>query len=284
MPHVYAEKIVVRSSKTKMNSQSVESLSAVSLDFAISWPVQNIIQRSSIPIYQQLFTFLLQTYRLKYRLHAVRPPRNYQSKSVNDKVIRKLQHRLTWFTDMMRSYLTETAIFFTTLEMDTQMEKAEDIDEMARVHLKFVTKLRERALLSQEVKLIHKAIIEILDLGVNFTETLSTGKPKTPRRSAARRARSLWQKADASTFILEDPLTDSDDDLHEDDQESESPTTKGSSEPSSNKSSFQFIDSELSRLLHFVIAGLRSVGRVGAEPMWEQLADRLDWTDKKRRA
>lgn len=284
MPHVYAEKIVVRSSKTKINSQSVESLSAVSLDFAISWPVQNVIQRSSIPIYQQLFTFLLQTYRLKYRLRAVRPPRGYRSKSVNDKVIRKLQHRLTWFADMMRSYLTETAIFFTTQDMDTQMEKADDIDEMARVHLKFVAKLQDRALLSQELELIHRAIIEILDLGVKFTATLSTGKPETPRRSAKRRAKSLWQKADASTLVLEDLLTDSDEDPHEDDQESESPTTKGSSEPSSVKDSLYFMDSELSRLLHFVIAGLRSVGRVGAEPMLEQLADRLDWTDKKRRA
>jgi gamma-tubulin complex component 5 len=29
---------------------------------------------------------------------------------------------------------------------------------------------------------------------------------------------------------------------------------------------------------------LRSVGRVGAEPMWEQLAERLDWRDKKQTA
>ncbi|KAH7413875.1 Spc98 family-domain-containing protein [Phaeosphaeria sp. MPI-PUGE-AT-0046c] len=283
MPIPTAEKIVVRSSKTKVNPQSVESLSAVSLDFAISWPVQNVIQRSSIPIYQQLFTFLLQTYRLKYRVQAVRPSRNSHLNSLDDKIILKLQHRLTWFTDMMRSYLTENAIFFTTQEMDVQMEKAEDIDEMAQVHLKFVARLQERALMSQELKLIHKTIIEILDLGMKFTEILATSKPKPPRRSAKRRARSMWQKHDASSLVLEESLTDSDEDSHDDDQASESSTTKRSIAQTSVKDSLQFIDSEFSRLLHFVIAGLRSVGRVGAEPMWEQLADRLDWTDRKRR-
>lgn len=283
MPSSSAEKIVVRSSKAKANPQSVESLSAISLDIAISWPVQNVIQRSSISIYQQLFTFLLQTYRLKYQVQAARPSRNIQRKSPNEKIIRKLLHRLTWFTDMMRSYLTETAIFFTTQEMELQMEKAEDIDEMAQVHTKFVARLQERALLSQELKLIHKAIIEILELGVRFTETLATGKARTPKPFTKRRARSLWQKHDASSLVLEEPLTDSDEDPLEHDQDSESSSIKGSTAQTSAENSLQFYDGEFSRLLHFVIAGLRSVGRVGAEPIWEQLADRLDWTDKKQR-
>ena len=33
----------------------------------------NIIQRSSLPIYQQLSTFLLQTYRAKYLLQRIPP-------------------------------------------------------------------------------------------------------------------------------------------------------------------------------------------------------------------
>lgn len=41
------------------------------------------------------------------------------------------------------------------------------------------------------------------------------------------------------------------------------------------------VDAEFRRLLPFVTAGLKSVGRAGAEPMWEQLADRLAWDGKK---
>ena len=44
-----------------------------------------------------------------------------------------------------------------------------------------------------------------------------------------------------------------------------------------------FIDSEFARLLPFVTAGLRSVGRVGAEPLWEQFAERLEWESKREK-
>ena len=44
-----------------------------------------------------------------------------------------------------------------------------------------------------------------------------------------------------------------------------------------------FIDKEFARLLPFITAGLRSVGRVGAEPLWEQFAERLEWESKRER-
>ncbi|KAG9193160.1 hypothetical protein G6011_03195 [Alternaria panax] len=205
-----AEKLVVRSMKIKAQGNSVKGLTAVSVDYAVHWSIQNIIQRSSMPIYQETCTFSMQIYRVKYQLQRARI---HGSRKVLSPMFFKVFQRLNWFTDVLRSYVTETAVFLTTRDMNLAMEKANDIDEMSQIHAQYMERLRTRALLSKDVKPIHKAIIELLDLCVLLTQT--EGK------------------------------------------------------------NLEQVDRESARLLHYIAAGLRSVARVG-EPMWEQLADRLE--------
>lgn len=163
------------------------------------------------------------------------------------------------------------------------MEKAEDIDEMSQIHIKYVAQLQERSLLSKPLKPIQKAIIEILDLGVLFAESLAKrsegGKAiseplKKPRSKLAKRKSIL-------SIQLIGESSDSDDGVGDN-----RPDTPKASVPSTLRSpaeTLKTIDAELARLLPFITAGLRSVGRVGAEPMWEQLAERLEWEGKKDR-
>jgi gamma-tubulin complex component 5 len=271
IPHSDAEKIVARSSKAKSEKQPLKNLTTVSLDFAISWSIQNIIQRSSIPIYQQILTFLLQAYRAKYLLQRTRPPRISHYKKPINQLTQKLRHRLTWFADTLRSYLTETAIFFTTQDMDASMEKTEDIDEMAHVHLKYIAKLQERCMLSEDVKPIHQAIMEMLDLAVQFANIVASNDPTSAVRAKVPRRKSTV----AATNMDSDTDTDA--------EHAGSPSVPKPNSQRKPNSSLQKIDDDFARLLHFITAGLRSVGRVGAEPMWEQLAERLSWEGKKDR-
>jgi gamma-tubulin complex component 5 len=244
----------------------------------LPWSIQNIIQRASIPIYQEIFTFLIQIYRVNYLLQRIRIEATKTSRSP---LHYKLLHRLTWFADMLRSYLTETVIFFTTQDMKMAVENAADIDEMSQIHAQYVAKLQERALLSKDVKPIHKAIIELLDLGVLFAQTQNpenkySAVQKTNRKSLARRKSSV-------PILIEDNITDEDEAR---DNRSGSESTARPAKDVASKSPrevLQTVDQEFGRLLPFITAGLRSVGRVGAEPMWEQLADRLEWEGKKDR-
>jgi gamma-tubulin complex component 5 len=244
----------------------------------LPWSIQNIIQRASIPIYREIFTFLIQIYRVNYLLQHIRIEATKTSRSP---LHYKLLHRLTWFADMLRSYLTETVIFFTTRDMKMAVESAADIDEMSQIHAQYVAKLQERALLSKDVKPIHKAIIELLDLGVLFAQTQSpenkySAIQKTNRKSLARRKSSI-------PILIEENLTDEDEarDNHSGSENTPRPAKDVASK--SPREVLQTVDEEFGRLLPFITAGLRSVGRVGAEPMWEQLADRLEWEEKKDR-
>jgi gamma-tubulin complex component 5 len=278
MPSSDAERLVVRSSKIKNEGKSVKGLATVSIDFALPWAIQNIIQRLSIPIYQQMFTFLLQAYRAKYLLQRVRPARTPNSKGSHNMLPRKLQHRLTWFADTLRSYLTETVIFFTTRDMYAAMAKAEDIDEMSHIHSTYVAKLQERAMLSKDLKLIHKAIIEILDLGILLAETLANNRHHRNTDASTSKSKVSRRKSAAPVLTAVD-LSDSDD--GEGNNGESSPKASEATARQSPTEVCQIVDRELARLLPFVTAGLRSVGRAGAEPMWEQLAERLEWAGKK---
>ena len=230
-----------------------------------------------MPIYQQFYTVLLQAYRTKYILQRARQTRSHRIKE-SAQLVYKLQHRLTWFVDVLRCYYTETVVVFTNREMESTMEKAEDIDQMADIHVKYVAKLQERALLSTDLKPIHRAIIEMLDLSVLFAKTvtdlgdkkLSRGRPDVPRRK--------------SSALLLAAAESSDSEDHT--EEGEDTSVKRASiqmAPSSPREVLQMVDKEFARLLPFITAGLRSVGRVGAEPMWEQLAELLEWEGKKDR-
>jgi gamma-tubulin complex component 5 len=256
----------------------------------LPWPIMNIIQRSSIPIYQQIFTFLLQSYRTKYLVARVSLRSIQQIRDTQLRLLSyRLRQRLVWFADSLRSYLTETVIALSTDDMIVAMEKADDIDEMANIHMKYVARLQDQSLLSENLKPIYKAIVQFLDLGVSFSRVHFTNSvsiralvpkpvPTLSNSSSTKLSKPSKSSRRKSVIpaIVEDESSDSDSGTVEgvEGRVSEAPAA------SSFEESLRAVETELDRLLPFITAGLRSVGRVGAEPVWEMLAERLGWAGK----
>lgn len=235
----------------------------------------NIIQRSSIPIYQQVSTFLLQTYRAKYLLRRISLQTIRRIKSpLLRQLSTKLRQRLIWFADVLRSYLTETVIDLSYADMTTAMVKAEDIDEMSAIHTKYVARLQDQALLSENLKPIHKAVIAMLDLAELYSQQHNDGSlivddaAKSKGRSAKGRRKSVMPA------VVEQESSDSSD------GDDDMPDAVKRPKDAVQTDGLNVVESEFARLLPFVTAGLRSVGRVGAEPVWEMLAERLTWEEK----
>ncbi|KAJ4346776.1 uncharacterized protein N0V89_010708 [Didymosphaeria variabile] len=280
LPKGQSERIVVRSMRKSSKSphRSVKALSHVSLDYALPWPLMNIVQRSSVSIYQQLSTFLLQTYRAKYLLQRISPQ---SVRLINDSQLRqlsyKLRQRLIWFADVLRSYLTATVIDASFADMKAAMGMAENIDEMSAIHTKYVARLQDQALLSDNLKPIHRAMVSLLDLAVLYSQQHSR---EAAQAKPIRQHQAKEHSRRKSVIPGKPKEDDSDSSDVEDDEESaasKSPATTQSDE------GLEGVDGEFERLLSFVTAGLRSVGRVGAEPVWEILADRLEWEGKRDR-
>lgn len=230
-----------------------------------------------MPIYQQFHTLLLQSYRAKYLLQRARPTRSNKP-SASAPLVYRLQHRLTWFVDILRSYYTETVVVFTTVDMTSAMRKAEDIDQMSDIHVRYVARLQERALLSADLKPIHKAVVEMLDLCVLFAKTV--GQLDGDKADAARL--STVKKRSSALSLNQEQDSDTTDDEKGEEGQGPNARSRLQSAHRSPEEALHTVEREFARLLPFITAGLRSVGRVGAEPMWEQLAERLEWEAPSR--
>lgn len=178
------------------------------------------------------------------------------------------------------------------------MSKAQDIDEMASIHVMYLSRMQEQALLSESLKPVLSAVLSVLDLCVVFYEAdvrSSSGRKKSDKGEGGAKAerkesekeakrKKLRRRKSVIPAIVE--TVDEDEEDEEEPQESdrdvgiegEAParSTHDMSGGGSLESDLQMIDRELKRLLPFLTAGLRNIGRVGAEPVWEMLAERLE--------
>ncbi|OCL02098.1 hypothetical protein AOQ84DRAFT_327860 [Glonium stellatum] len=282
LDHGDAQKLVVRTSTPKHLGRTVKNLTAVSIDYVMPWSITNVIQRPSLQTYQRMFSFLLQIYRTKYLLQNIdwNTAKSLSDQSVI-KLSFKLRYRLIWFTDTLRSYLTETVIAPFTAEMTNKLGSADDIDAMAEIHTKYISRLQAQCLLSKNLSPINQAIISLLDLGVLFSDMLlqnsrkntdsfmaqlntPRGKGKTRRHSAHNRRRSVMSLPESSS-----------DGDEEDDYDADAEST--TSHEATFADSLSRIQEQIDRLVPFIAAGLRGVSRAGGEACWEMLADRLDW-------
>ena len=127
-------------------------------------------------------------------------------------------------------------------------------------------------------------MILMLDMhtaGVHQVPSVRTHANQPPKVSAKNFSKSMRRKSYIPAIIeAESSESETDDDVDSDEVDN---GQKSDAAHSSSSADLATIDQEFSRLLPFVTAGLRNIGRVGAEPVWEMLAERLDWNRKAER-
>jgi len=162
------------------------------------------------------------------------------------------------------------------------MEKAQDIDEMSQIHVKYVAKLQERALLSKAITPICNAIVAMLDLGISFAQAIEAVSNATSKTDMSPTITNQRHQNLAHAIPIRLVQNADSDAAGEDDDAAAGRDTATNQRILGHNSTLpldktlETIDADFARLLPFITAGLRSVGRVGAEPMWEQLAERLE--------
>ncbi len=290
---VVTEQLTVRSSvggyrDTQNRRRSVKILASMSIEYTIPWAVANIVGRPSTRIYQRIFTFLLQVRRAKHLLerHRLLTQSNSPSDNTNheNNQLYSLRLRLLWFVNTLYTYLTESVLAPSTAKMRTRIAGAEDLDAMIAIHASYIAHLEDQCLLSKKIAPIHQAIISLLDLVIQFSDTqahyagerladltnLSMVSAVSQRVSQRRRRRS--RKGSAAYVASSD---DSDDDR--DDQGQDVDTSYITPGEKSYVDRLRKMREQFDKLSGFVGAGVQAISRSGGVPSWEVLAERLAW-------
>lgn len=306
VPSVQADKLAVRTIAVKdkgTSPRSVKALSTIAVDYFLPWHIVNVIQRKSSTTYQRVFVFLLQIYRARYVLRTmplwrstIAKPQHGRSPSDGTHLQYYLRHRLLWLADILHSYLTETVIAASTAHLRKEMAAAADIDIMAAVHAEHVKSLEERSLLSSRLSPIHDALVELLDLCVQFSDLTgdetggsefksSTGSGDGNRRKSGGRKRPENKNRRVSGLQValaevSDSSEDEDDADGGEDGDGAAERKKGRARARSRGAMQQKLGrmkETFEQHFGFVVAGLRGVSRAGGERCWEILAERLEW-------
>lgn len=298
-------------------NRTVKVFKSLSIDYVLPWPVANIITKSSINTYQRISTFLMQIRRAKYIVERqrLRKEGSYQLDSLGVEAGDEgsgyiIRHRLLWFTNILYSHMTEFVIAMCTASMEKSMAVSRDVDGMIAAHKAYMSSLEEQCLLSTNLATIHQAVISILDLCVHFADVQATlhGRNQfdkstrswgssTGRRppQSLKRAQNRPRAGNPSISDSEDDVdhvskrdesndTDDEGDYDDDDDDDddnefydEGNTTSISFHESPYSHRLRHIREQFDRLLAFVVAGLRGVGRIDGQQSWEILSERLEW-------
>lgn len=292
-PLIDPSRLIVRSAKVShqdpnVQNRSVKILKALSFDYILPWPVANIITKDAIQTYQRISRFLMQIRRAQYVIVKQRLQYNYHTERGSAKgdntLGYALRHNMLWFLNVLYGHITDLVISTTTNSMVKDLSASKDLDAMIAVHRSYMSSMEDQCLLSGNLVPLYEAIINLLDLCIRFADLqamLHNGQNQFDQTNTVAHYRKETNRRNQRTYDEDD---DDDDDDDENDAElRENTTTKLPSHDwaSSYTHQLRALKDQFDRLVAFVTAGLKSVGRVDGQPSWEILAEKLEWRKER---
>ncbi|XP_021343427.1 gamma-tubulin complex component 5-like isoform X1 [Mizuhopecten yessoensis] len=173
---------------TSSEPNPINITDCMKLQYKVPWPVDVVINTKCQNIYNQVFSFLLQIKRAKYCLDELRffdleKEDILQSKSRDEELlaldeelpssarvhrVHVLRMRLLFFVNSLHNYIMTRILHSTGLEFQTELQKAEDLDQIIKIHNDYIHKIHERCLLHSKVKFLKEAVMKVLNLILTF--------------------------------------------------------------------------------------------------------------------
>ncbi|XP_058522487.1 gamma-tubulin complex component 5 isoform X3 [Ochotona princeps] len=180
----------------------VHILDGLTLSYKVPWPVDIVISLECQKIYNQVFLLLLQIKWAKYSLDvllfgelassAEKPPLKEGLPGERDlgaalgaqkePPVRQQIHRLfllrvklMHFVNSLHNYIMTRILHSTGLEFQHQVEEAKDLDQLIKIHYRYLSTIHDRCLLREKVSFVKEAIMKVLNLALMFAEGWQAG-------------------------------------------------------------------------------------------------------------
>ena len=285
LPFIEPSRLIVRTNEAYSpgenqahKSRSVNMLDMIAFDYILPWPIANIITKPAILRYQRIAVFLMQIRRAKHTI-----VQQYAGYAANRTVQHNahslsyaLHHNMLWFLNTLYSHLTDFVISTSTLTLQKSLSAAEDVNAMIDAHNAYLSSLEAQLLLSTNLAPLLQAATSLLDLCISFTNLQSIRHSSFSK--PARHKRPHNTEDEDSTDESESDEEESDDD---DDNETEN-NRRIALHDALYDQRLRDTKDQFHRLVGFLAAGLKGIGRVDGQLSWEMLAEKLDWRREAR--
>ncbi|XP_040039353.1 gamma-tubulin complex component 5 [Gasterosteus aculeatus] len=170
----------------------VNNLEVLTLGYKVPWPVDIVISSECQKIYNQVFLLLLQIKWAKYSLDTLRfsdftdvtkKPEEALAEEVrvkepvNQQIHRMclLRVKLMHFVNSLHNYIMTRILHSTGLEFQHQVQEAKDLDQLIKIHYRYLATIHDRCLLREKVSFVKEAIMKVLNLVLIFSERWQAG-------------------------------------------------------------------------------------------------------------
>ncbi|XP_060089867.1 gamma-tubulin complex component 5-like [Heteronotia binoei] len=180
----------------------VHTLDGLILSYKVPWPVDIVISVECQKIYNQVFLLLLQIKWAKYSLDVLRfhelvsaaekpqckggvtlfeqdPLLQFgsQTEPIKQQTHRMflLRMKLMHFVNSLHNYIMTRILHSTGLEFQHQVEEAKDLDQLIKIHYRYLSTIHDRCLLREKVSFVKEAIMKVLNLVLMFADRWQAG-------------------------------------------------------------------------------------------------------------
>nr|XP_061833543.1 gamma-tubulin complex component 5-like [Nerophis lumbriciformis] len=170
----------------------VNNLEVLTLSYKVPWPVDIVISSECQKIYNQVFLLLLQIKWAKYSLDTLRFSDFMDfTKKVEEEVadhvkakesLKQQIHRmcllrvkLMHFVNSLHNYIMTRILHSTGLEFQHQVQEAKDLDQLIKIHYRYLATIHDRCLLREKVSFVKEAIMKVLNLVLIFSDRWQAG-------------------------------------------------------------------------------------------------------------
>ncbi|XP_068449197.1 gamma-tubulin complex component 5 [Clinocottus analis] len=166
----------------------VNNLEVLTLGYKVPWPVDIVISSECQKIYNQVFLLLLQIKWAKYSLDTLRfsdfscvsrkmadeeKPKEPMKQQIHRMSL--LRVKLMHFVNSLHNYITTRILHSTGLEFQHQVQEAKDLDQLIKIHYRYLATIHDRCLLREKVGFVKEAIMKVLNLVLIFSDRWRAG-------------------------------------------------------------------------------------------------------------
>uniref|UniRef100_A0A8C6PLX6 Gamma-tubulin complex component n=1 Tax=Nothobranchius furzeri TaxID=105023 RepID=A0A8C6PLX6_NOTFU len=166
----------------------VNNLDALTLSYKVPWPVDIVISSECQKIYNQVFLLLLQIKWAKYSLDTLRfniaeklegslgeevKPKEPSNQQIHRMCL--LRVKLMHFVNSLHNYIMTRILHSTGLEFQHQVQEAKDLDQLIKIHYRYLATIHDRCLLREKVSFVKEAIMKVLNLVLIFSDRWQAG-------------------------------------------------------------------------------------------------------------
>uniref|UniRef100_A0A7N6BL62 Gamma-tubulin complex component n=1 Tax=Anabas testudineus TaxID=64144 RepID=A0A7N6BL62_ANATE len=159
----------------------VNNLEVLTLSYKVPWPVDIVISSECQKIYNQVFLLLLQIkwakYSLDTKLESGLAEEVKGKEPVNQQIHRMclLRVKLMHFVNSLHNYIMTRILHSTGLEFQHQVQEAKDLDQLIKIHYRYLATIHDRCLLREKVSFVKEAIMKVLNLVLIFSDRWQAG-------------------------------------------------------------------------------------------------------------